>query len=121
MLTRLAATTILVLILTIKLSPQRRGEPIHNGFYKAQTYLDMSPDAERMYVTGVLDGMYEAPAFGALASNPLLLRIESCVEGMKGSQVAAIVLKYIKEHPEQWHWDLKDNVYNAMLEACPVP
>lgn len=69
---------------------------------------------------GVLDGMYEAPAFGAPDNNPLLLRIELCVEGMKGSQVAAIALKYVKEHPEHWHWDLKDNVYNAMLNACPA-
>jgi hypothetical protein len=47
----------------------------------------------------------------------LLLEIETCVEGMKSSQVAAIIEKYVKDHPEKWNWDLKDTGYNAMLDS----
>jgi hypothetical protein len=39
---------------------------------------------------------------------------------MKASQVAAIMEKFIKDHPERWHWDLKEEAYGAMREACPI-
>ena len=94
------------------------GEPIHNGFVKAEQYLKMDESYQRVYAMGLLDGMYMSPAFGAKASNKILLEIEMCVEGMKSSQVAAIIEKYVKDHPEKWDWDLKDTGYNAMLEAC---
>jgi hypothetical protein len=38
---------------------------------------------------------------------------------MTGSeQVAAILLKQVKEHPEHWNWDLKYEVVSAMVNAC---
>jgi hypothetical protein len=37
---------------------------------------------------------------------------------MKSSQVAAIIEKYVKDHPEKWDWDLKDAGYNAVLDGC---
>jgi hypothetical protein len=95
-----------------------RGEPIHNGFLKASDYLEFDAGAQGAYSMGLLDGMYLSPAFGAPASNKVLLEIENCVEGMKSSQVAAIIEKYVKDHPEKWNWDLKDTGYNAMLDGC---
>jgi hypothetical protein len=94
------------------------GELIHNGFLKASQYLEFDGNSQRVYAMGLLDGMYMSPAFGAPASNKLLLEIETCVEGMKSSQVAAIIEKYVKDHPEKWNWDLKDTGYNAMLDGC---
>jgi hypothetical protein len=95
-----------------------RGEPIHNGFLKASEYLELSSGSQSVYAMGLLDGMYMSPAFGAHATNRVLLEIETCVEGMKSSQVAAIIEKYVKDHPEKWNWDLKDAGYNAMLDGC---
>ncbi len=69
---------------------------------------------------GLLDGIYIAPYFGAPDNNKALVRIATCVEGMKASQVAAIIEKYVRDHPEQSKQDLKDVGYNAMLEACPI-
>jgi hypothetical protein len=95
-----------------------RGEPIHNGFLKASQYLELSSGSQRVYAMGLLDGMYMSPAFGAPATNKVLLELETCIEGMKSSQVAAIIEKYVKDHPEKWDWDLKDTGYNAMLDGC---
>jgi len=94
------------------------GEPIHNGFLKADQYLKFDEGYQRTYAMGLLDGIYMSPAFGAHARNKTLLEIETCVEGMKSSQVAAIIEKYVRDHPEKWDWDLKDAGYNAMLEGC---
>ncbi|HEV8412073.1 MAG TPA: hypothetical protein VGQ49_00670 [Bryobacteraceae bacterium] len=98
----------------------QRSVKIHNGFLKAQTYLELTPDDQRAYVMGALDGIYMAPIFGAPENDPGLVSLEACVEGMKGSQVAAIVLKYAKDHPERWNWDLKDVTYSALREVCPM-
>jgi hypothetical protein len=94
------------------------GEPIHNGFLKASQYLEFGKDNQSVYAMGLMDGMYMSPAFSAKASNKVLLEIETCVEGMHSTQVAAIIEKYVKDHPEKWNWDLKDAGYNAMLEGC---
>jgi hypothetical protein len=90
----------------------------HNGWLKAGDYLKLTSEYQRMYVIGLLDGWYMAPIFHAPDHDKYLVGIASCVEGMKGSQVAAIVEKYIREHPERWDWDAKDESSSAMLDAC---
>ena len=121
---RILIAILIIVVISSILSAQKstpglhRGEPIHNGFLKADQYLKFDEDYQRAYAMGLLDGMYMSPAFGAQASNKVLMEIESCVEGMKSSQVAAIIEKYVKDHPEKWNWDLKDAGYNAMIEGC---
>jgi len=80
----------------------------------------MPAEAQSAYAMGLLDGFYMAPMFGAPEDSNLLIPICNCVEGMKASQVAAIIEKFIKDHPEQWHWDAKFEGYSAMREACHV-
>jgi hypothetical protein len=91
---------------------------IHKGFVKARLYLDFGDDGQRAYAMGLLDGMYMAPAFGAPDNDKVLVRIANCIEGMQSSQVAAIIGKYVRDHPEKWDRDLKDAGYSAVLEAC---
>jgi hypothetical protein len=80
--------------------------------------LEFANSSQRVYAMGLLDGMYMSPAIGAPATNKVLLEIETCVEGMKSSQAAAIIEKSVKDHPEKWDWDLKDTGYNATLQGC---
>ena len=67
---------------------------------------------------GLLDGWYMASMFGGPENYRQLMEVQKCVEGMRSSQVAAIVEKYIREHLERWDWDAKDMGYNAMIDAC---
>jgi hypothetical protein len=78
----------------------------------------MDPELQRLYLMGLLDGWYMAPNFGAPDNTKWLMSIEACVEGMKGSQVAAILDKYINNHPEKWDADLKDVAFEGIREAC---
>jgi hypothetical protein len=91
---------------------------IHNGFVKAEMFLKFDEPNRRAYAMGLMDGMYMAPDFGAPDNSKLLMKLTSCVEGMSSSQVAAIMEKYVREHPERWDWDMKDDGYEAMIEAC---
>ena len=114
----LLAFIILLTYQAVPSSAQRHTVVIHNGFLKASDYLDMDAENQRAYAMGLLDGMYMAPNFGAPDNNKLLIKVATCVEGMKSSQVAAIIEKYVRDHPDHWQWDLKDMGYNAMLQAC---
>ncbi|SRR6266700_2101576 len=107
-----------VIACSVLYARQKNPMTIHNGFLKADLYLKLSEDSQRAYAMGLLDGMYMAPFFGAPDNDKLLMKFTSCVEGMKSSQVAAIIEKYIREHPERWDWDLKDDGYETILEAC---
>lgn len=116
----IAALALVVLFANIGIPQHSVTVRIHNGFLKAGDYLDMDSGGQKTYAMGLLDGMYMAPMFGAPDDGKVLVSLATCVEGMKASQVAAIIEKFIKDHPEHWHWDLKDEAYSAMLHACPA-
>lgn len=112
---------LILMLLSTNSVPQRLTTArIHDGFLKARDYLEMDSDGQRAYAMGVLDGMYLAPFFGAPDDGKALLSLTSCVEGMKASQVAAIVEKYIRDHPEHWHYSLHLEAHAGMRQACPA-
>jgi len=65
---------------------------------------------------GVIDGMLDAPGFGAPKKK--LSWLETCIVGMNGSQVAAIVDKALRDSPEHWNEPLNGGVFAAMAAAC---
>jgi hypothetical protein len=111
---------LLVLLGAHGISQETLSTRIHREFLKAKDYLDMDSNNQRAYATGVVDGMYMAPFFGAQDDGKALVSLATCVEGMKGSQVAAIIEKYIRDHPENSHWDLNLQAYSPMRGACPI-
>jgi hypothetical protein len=66
---------------------------------------------------GFLDGMFMAPLFGAPDDKKLLNTIGKCAVGMNDVQLAAIVDKYVRSHPEHWHLDVKLEAFDALREA----
>lgn len=40
-------------------------------------------------------------------------------EGVTGEQVIAVVIKYLQEHPEHWHYSASSNVMEAINKAFP--
>ncbi len=119
---QMCLTLMLLFLLPVEGIPQQHvvSHTTHNGFLQAREYLDMDEGGQRAYAMGILDGMYLAPWFGAPDNDKGLVSLATCVEGMKASQVAAIIEKHIRDHPEYWHWDLKDEAYSAMRKACPI-
>ena len=112
--------SLLIIPTSVSDGSQLYGPAIHAGFLKAGEYLEMPDEGRRAYARGLLDGFYMAPMFGAPEDSKWLIPICECVEGMKASQVAAIIDKFIKDHPEHWHWDADEQGYKAMREACHV-
>lgn len=115
----ISASIVLLFAAANGMSQRTTAVRIHDGFVQAHDYLEMDSEAQKTYAMGILDGFYMAPLFGAPDNNKVLVSITTCVEGMKASQVAAIIEKYVKDHPEHWHLDLKNEAYSGMRQACP--
>jgi hypothetical protein len=64
------------------------------------------------YLNGFCDGCAVSPKIDVALFN-------RTVKGMTYGQVNAIVDKFLKEHPEYWHYDLADIVYNAITKTSP--
>ena len=93
---------------------QEQGVRIHDGFGTVQEFLGMSEIEQRAYAMGAVNGMLLAP----LLPETKLERFEQCIEGMNNVQVAAIIEKYVREHPERWHEKTPAFIFSALSSAC---
>jgi hypothetical protein len=94
-----------------------KGVLIHNGFGTGKNFLDdFSAAQRRAYAMGALNGMLVSPIFGA--SKEKLQWLEQCVENMTDDQVAAIIAKHLRDHPERWRQGLHMETWTAMKDAC---
>lgn len=86
-------------------------------FVKAGQYAELSESDRLTYTTGLMDGLYAAGLLGAGDEN--VSGLTSCTEGMDNHQIAAIITKYVKDHPETWHHPVSIDAFNALSAACP--
>ena len=116
---RISVTLVLLIVFSIDGLPQGQVK-LHRGTITTQEYLDMPQGARKVYVMGLMDGLFLAPMFGAPANNKWRTAIQTCVEGKPVSQLMSIIEKYMKAHPEVWHADAHFEAYNALSRACPA-
>ncbi|VUZ86499.1 hypothetical protein MELA_02902 [Candidatus Methylomirabilis lanthanidiphila] len=87
------------------------------GVLTGRTFVkEMSPDEQRLYGAGLINGMFLAPVLGAPRDRVEWLT--RCVEHMTNDQGAAIILKHLQSHPERWHKPLNLESWLAIREAC---
>jgi hypothetical protein len=96
---------------------------VHEGYLKAEKYLEFEPREQAIYAMGLVDGMYLAPVFDAPNDSKYLSSLQTCLKEMSNTQVAAIITKFAKEHPEKWHMGTNVLAYQALRQdgVCPVP
>jgi hypothetical protein len=98
-----------------KEKPRQMRSPSY--FYKAEMFLEVNEVSRETYTTGLMDGFYASGMFGA--SDETVDSLDSCTKGMDSKQLAAIIEKYVKDHPEGWHHPLSVQAFNALNGACP--
>lgn len=88
------------------------------------------PDSAReAYVTGVVDTWSEVwsgiktktvanPAYAPGAIEDLIRSVSECAQPMTYGRIIAIVEKYMKDHPEIWHYRMASNVFAAIQASC---
>jgi hypothetical protein len=94
------------------------GRVVHHGFLNAEDYLELSAQQQLGYAMGVIDGMLIAPLFGAPDDGARLKMLGHCVEGMRNTQVKAILDTFLKQHPERWNDPMHAVAFAATQEAC---
>ena len=108
--------------------------PAPAGAVTGNDWRAMPPAARTSYVTGVVDNLLDfgsairslVPAEKRTASEKMLVSFEDCVTRTPRppSQLVAIVEKYVKDNPGQWHTRMSGLVFEALRcrdAAAPAP
>jgi hypothetical protein len=85
-------------------------------FFNGTQYLNINNKlAQAYYVAGVLDGFSYA-----FVDNPKIQAwLTTHFEGKKPDQISAVVNKFLKENPEDWHYQMGGLVIGALREWYP--
>jgi hypothetical protein len=87
------------------------------AFYKAEAFVEMNDADRQVYTAGLIDGFFASAFFGA--SDETVANLVSCTKDMDTKQLSAIITKYVKEHPENWHLPVSALAHTALNKACP--
>src|SRR5689334_21399509 len=108
---------LLLLVGLISRGQKNEAVEIHHGMGRGDDYVSMPELSRRRYAMGAVNGMMLAPLFGAPKQR--MAWLERCVENMSDSQIAEILLQYIKRNPAQCHHGLHILSFQAVDEVCP--
>jgi len=108
-----------LLFLLTASSAQQAAKPVFvaGGYGTAKEFNDFSASEKHAYAVGLINGLAVSGLLGA--DEEKLQILHSCIHPMESTQVAAILDKYIKDHPEEWHLPLAVQSYSALRGACP--
>jgi len=106
----------LFLLVPSPLIPQKVN--IYRSYGDAGDFPEFSESTKYGYAMGFVNGLMASIILGA--QDDKLKELETCIHEMKSNQVAAIIEKYIKEHPETWHQPLTIESWKAFAKMCPA-
>jgi hypothetical protein len=99
----------------------QQGISIKTGFLTAEEFTQMNGQSQHDYAMGVADGMLLAPLFGAPPAwndGQKIGAFGDCITGMTSTQVAAIISRFVRDHPERWNGPMHAVAFTAMAQAC---
>lgn len=89
---------------------------IGNGFQTGTSLNQLSDRDLGAYLMGIVDAFSAVMLFGA--DDRCYKAIRACSVGRDNIQMTAIVKKYLRENPENWHYQGSVIVYNALFREC---
>jgi hypothetical protein len=99
----------------------QQGISVKTGFLTAEEFVHLNDQSQHDYAMGVVDGMLLAPLFGAPRAwndGQKIGAFGDCITGMSSTQVAAIISKFVRDHPERWNGPMHAVAFTAMTQAC---
>ena len=106
----------LLLLAPSPLTPQQ--VHIYSAYMNAGEFPELPEATKTGYAMGFVNGLMASIILGA--QDDKLKQLEKCTHEMQAAQVAAIIEKYIKEHPETWHYPLTVESWKAFARICPA-
>jgi len=110
--------TIVLLTVPFGQTTTQKTKIITNGYLKASEFLNLNDTQKEAFAIGFLDGIFVAPLLDAPDDGKFYVSLRTCTAEMPGKQVAAIIEKYIRDNPEDWHLQLHTVAFNSLLKAC---
>jgi hypothetical protein len=108
---------ILVILMMVGVMGAGATSPEGIGFISGNVYLAKSLNYRIGYVAGATDAYLTAAL--SEVSPPGLIMFSKCVRDLTLGQVRVITDKYIKSHPEKWHYTMATLLLMAVKESCP--
>ena len=89
---------------------------VNTGYLTGNRFRELTRIEKMYYVMGRHDAMCAASMFGAPDS--FVIEVVSCMKDMDSLQLAAIVEKYLDDHPEKWHLGMNTLIFPAFRDVC---
>jgi hypothetical protein len=69
-------------------------------------------------IKGTVEAARSKGSYSAGGLEQVIAESVGCIHEMPYAQVVAIVEKYMKDHPERWHYAMADSIFGALWETC---
>ena len=116
----LIALSLLIALLGASSSAQQSAVPhpvvIHAGFFTGKQFLDLDKSEREIYASGLFDGLMAAGWLGAKETS--VARIHDCIPSVSNDQFAAVIERYLRQHPERWNVYMSVVATEALTEIC---
>lgn len=111
---------LLLIFLTVgMLSAEEEALIFRQGWGNGEKFLAMSKAQQALLTAGIISGLFVSPLMGAPDHGPEIAALAGCTDNMSLAQAAAIVEKYLRDHPEHWNIGIAISTVFALRGACP--
>jgi len=101
---------------TAAVLPRHVDFKIEASFFDGKRFTGMDEFERAAYAAGLFDGIQLSPTMGAIPGT--VAKFDDCVGLKSAEQVAEIILRYLKQHPERLGQPLNATAYSALREMC---
>ncbi|MBT5414187.1 MAG: hypothetical protein HOH66_18045 [Rhodospirillaceae bacterium] len=89
---------------------------IHGGYVSGVQYMDMDGLTKKAYISGLIEGMLLAPAFGAPNENMEWFYV--CTQEIGLNEIRKLLFEYIKNDYDLWENQNPAKNFRAIYQAC---
>jgi hypothetical protein len=89
---------------------------IEATFFNGNQFSNMDEFERAAYAAGILDGIQLSPAMGAAPGH--VAKFDDCVGFRSAEQLADVLLRYLKQHPERLSQPMNATAYSALSGMC---
>ena len=113
---RLAATAVILIFPFGAVTQEDDSRFVPQGYITGQRFLELQRNERLWAASGAIDGLLGATQFGAPLTRVMKLR--NCLQDRNNGQVVAMIERFVRDRPEQWHVPFALLVSEAMATGC---
>lgn len=92
---------------------------INQGWGSGQSFLSLTKGEQASTAAGIVSGLFMSPLMGAPERGSEIVALSECTKGMTTGQLAAIVEKYLRDHPANWNAAIAISMVVSLQGVCP--